>query len=88
MGWRTIFFLHLESKSKGESLRLLGGRALGHIQLTSKHKKGEDDDGDLDHNVDDWTRLCGLEEMEEPIETIVVTVHPDQLQSDHIVGTV
>ena len=81
------FFSHLECKSKGESLRLLGGRALGHIQLTSKHKKGEND-GDLDHNVDDWTGLGGLEEMEEPIETSVVTVHPDQLQSDHIVGTV
>ena len=81
------FFSYLESKSKGESLRLLGGRALGHIQLTSKHKKGEND-GDLDHNVDDWTGLGGLEEMEEPIETSVVTVHPDQLQSDHIVGTV
>ena len=53
----------------------------------------DDDDGLADHDVDDWTGLRSLEEVEKPIEPRVVPVNPDQLQSemkrfrfDHMIG--
>ena len=39
----------------------------------------DDDDGLADHDVDDWTGLRSLEEVEKPIEPRVVPVNPDQL---------